>query len=389
MTESDMRKRCVGTLLVLMLIQTGMTDSGISVSHKWHGDHLSITCRLMGDKDTVSQINWEMTSSSNHTTTRLKLGIFHPVFGTYVVPEYNDTVEIQGNASSGHYTLRLRGSTVLEESQFCCKFMTFPSGGLEHCTNTRINESTEEAQVSEGPQGLLEERQVEQWALLVMGPTICLLSIAISLYYCLKYCCRHCCRRRRVFEVETYLTDQHTDSEEVTEEPPHQPPLPSPPPLQLQGFDPSKLYTKIKQDLLYGRLWKAYQGTAKAWGPTTQQGPHQQGPQQGAELGPQKVYFLLGDHRVSQREESEEPELEPNLEQEQEPQPTLERTVEPQTEPEPIHPLALEPGTQMEVQEPECNLELEPNFPSTLSAQREELESYIGTEKEEIEETRD
>ncbi|KAM9406398.1 uncharacterized protein ACWYII_026876 isoform 1-T1 [Salvelinus alpinus] len=389
MTESDMRKRCVCTLLVLMLIQTGMTDSGISVSHKWDGDHLSITCRLMGDKDTVSQINWEMTSSSNHTTTRLKLGIFHPVFGTYVFPKYNDTVEIQGNASSGNYTLRLRGSTVLEESQFCCKFMTFPSGALEQCTNTRINESTEEAQESEGPQGLLEERQVEQWALLVVGSTICLLSIAISLYYCLKYCCRHCCRRRRVFEVETYLTDQHTDSEGVTEEPPHQPTLPSPPHHQLQGFDPSKLYTKIKQDLLYGRLWKAYQGTAKAWGPTTQQGPQQQGPQQASELGPQKVYFLLGDHRASQREEPEEPELEPNLEQEQDPQPTLEGTMEPQTEPEPIHPLALEPGTQMEVQESECHLELEPNFPSTLPAQREELEPDMGTEKEETEETRD
>ncbi|XP_038851471.1 uncharacterized protein LOC120049292 [Salvelinus namaycush] len=343
----------------------------------------------MGDKDTVSQINWEMTSSSNHTTTRLKLGIFHPVFGTYVFPKYNDTVEIQGNASSGNYTLRLRGSTVLEESQFCCKFMTFPSGALEQCTNTRINESTEVAQESEGPQGLLEERQVEQWALLVVGSTICLLSIAISLYYCLKYCCRHCCRRRRVFEVETYLTDQHTDSEGVTEEPPHQPTLPSPPHHQLQGFDPSKLYTKIKQDLLYGRLWKAYQGTAKAWGPTTQQGPQQQGPQQASELGPQKVYFLLGDHRASQREEPEEPELEPNLEQEQDPQPTLEGTVEPQTEPEPIHPLALEPGTQMEVQEPECHLELEPNFPSTLPAQREELEPDMGTEKEETEETRD
>ncbi|CAB1351424.1 unnamed protein product, partial [Coregonus sp. 'balchen'] len=298
MTESDMRKRCVYTLLVFVLIQTGMTDSGISVSHTWDGYHLSITCRLMGDNDTVSQINWEMTNSTHHTTTRLKLGIFHPIFG----------------------------SAVLEDSQLCCKFITFPSGVLEHCTDTRINESTEEAQESEGPEGLLGERQVEQWALLVGGSTICLLCIATSLYYCWKYCYRHCCCRRRVFEVETYLTDQHTDSEGVTEEPPHQPTLPSTPHPQLQGFDPSKLYTKIKRDLLYGRLWKAYQGSARAWGPTTKQGPQQQWPQQGAELGPQKVYFLLGEHRASQREEPEEPEVEPNLEQEQDPQPTLEGT---------------------------------------------------------------
>lgn len=29
------------------------------------------------------------------------------------------------------------------------------------------------------------------------------------------------------------------------------------------GFDPTKLYAKIKKDLHYGRLWKAYQGRAR------------------------------------------------------------------------------------------------------------------------------
>ncbi|XP_071022439.1 uncharacterized protein [Oncorhynchus clarkii lewisi] len=342
-----MRKHWVYCLLALVLIHTGVAGSVISVSHTQDRGHLSITCRLLSENDTVSQINWEMISSHNHTTTKLKLGTFHPVFGTYVVPEYNDTVKIQSSASSRSSRLDLKGGAVEEVSQLCCVFITFPSGVREHCTHTRINENTAEAQESEDAQRLLGERTLEQWSLLVGGSTISILSIVTSLYYCWKYCCRHCCHRRRMFEVEAYLTDQHTESEGVTEEPPQQPPLPSPPQPQPQGFDPSKLYAKIKLDLLYGRLWKAYQGTATTWGPTTQHGP-QQGPQQGrqqvAEPGPQK------------REEPEEsvlqlePEHQPPLEGREEP------VTEPETESELIPPPTLDPGTQMEEMESDTGL---------------------------------
>ncbi|XP_055757092.1 protein TsetseEP-like isoform X1 [Salvelinus fontinalis] len=344
-----MRKHWAYFLLALVLIQTGIAGSVISVSHTRDREHLSITCRLLSENDTVSQINWEMISSPNHTTTKLKLGTFHPVFGTYVVPEYNDTVKIQSSASSRSSKLDLKEGAVEEVSQLCCVFITFPSGVLEHCTHTRINESTAEAQESEDAPRLLGERTLEQWALLVGGSTICILSIVTSLYYCWKYCCRHCCHRRRMFEVEAYLTDQHTESEGVTEDPPKQPPLPPPPQPQPQGFDPSKLYAKIKLDLLYGRLWKAYQGTATTWGPTTQHGP-QQGPQQVAEPGPQK------------REEPEESvlQLEPELELEPEHQPALEGREEPVTEPETeselIPPPTLDPGTQMEEMESDTGL---------------------------------
>ncbi|KAK6291809.1 hypothetical protein J4Q44_G00375940 [Coregonus suidteri] len=339
-----MRKHCDYSLLVLVLIHTGTADSVISVSHTRDREHLSISCRLRGN-DTVSQINWEMISSPNHTTTKLKLGTFHPMFGTYVVPEYNDTVEIQGSAPSRSSRLDLKGGDGEEDSQLCCIFITFPSGVLEQCTHTRINESTAEAQDSEAPERLLGERTLEQWALLVGGSTISILSIVTSLYYCWKYCCRHCCHssRRRMFDVETYLTDQHTESEGVKEEPPQQPPLPSPPQPQPQGFDPSKLYAKIKLDLLYGRLWKAYQGTATAWGPTTQHGP-QHGPQQVAEPGPQKREEP--EESILQLEPKSQPELRP------EHQPTLEGREEPVTEPETESELNtstnLDPGTQME-----------------------------------------
>ncbi|XP_045557488.1 uncharacterized protein isoform X3 [Salmo salar] len=333
-----MRKHWVYFLLALVLIQTGIAGSVISVSHTRDREHLSITCRLLPENDTVSQINWEMISSPNHTTTKLKLGTFHPVFGTYVVPEYNDTVKIQSSASSRSSSLDLKGGAVEEVSQLCCVFITFPSGVLEQCTQTRINESTAEAQESEDAQRLLGERTLEQWALLVGGSTISILSIVTSLYYCWKYCCRHCCHRRRMFEVEAYLTDQHTESEP-----------------QPQGFDPSKLYAKIKLDLLYGRLWKTYQGTATTWDPTTQHGP-QQGPQQVAEPGPQKVYFLLGENWASQREEPEEsvlqlePEHKPPLEGREEP------VTQPETESDLIPPPTLDPGTQTEEMESDTGL---------------------------------
>ncbi|CAB1345526.1 unnamed protein product, partial [Coregonus sp. 'balchen'] len=228
-------------------------DSVISVSHTRDREHLSISCRLRGN-DTVSQINWEMISSPNHTTTKLKLGTFHPMFDRTIACLYGES-------------------------------------DLSKHSDLRYHENPE-------------------------GPPIAM---------------------------------------GVKEEPPQQPPLPSPPQPQPQGFDPSKLYAKIKLDLLYGRLWKAYQGTATAWGPTTQHGP-QHGPQQVAEPGPQKLYFLLGEHWASQREEPEESilQLEPKSQPELRPehQPTLEGREEPVTEPETESELNtstnLDPGTQME-----------------------------------------
>ncbi|XP_010903957.2 uncharacterized protein si:ch211-196f2.6 isoform X1 [Esox lucius] len=345
-----MRKRCVGTLLILALLQTGIVNCRISVYRVRDGDRLSITCRIVEKNNNVTQINWEMIKSLNHTTTRVKLGTFHPEYGIHLAREYNKTVKIQGDVFDHSSTVHLTGDAMYEDSQFCCIFHTFPAGRLEKCADRG---EWVEAQESED---VHENRPVVQWALLVGGCTICFFSVSLSLYFCWKYCCRHCCGRRRVFKVETCLTDQHTDTERITEEQPHHAPLPPPPVTQPQGFDPSKLYAKIKLDLLYGRLWKAYNGATRAWGSSTQQDPQHQRSKQGEGPGPQKVYSLLGEHRGSQIKEPEEPvlklepqsatDLEHHMEAEAEQQPTQEGSEKPthETDPFPMH--APDPGTQ-------------------------------------------
>ncbi|KAL0970007.1 hypothetical protein UPYG_G00235860 [Umbra pygmaea] len=326
-----MKKRCVDTFLFLALLQTGLADSRITVSYSKVGENLSITC-CTSLNNTVVQINWEIRSQ-NQTNRPVKLGTYHPDHGIHI--EDNKNVTILGNASSGSSTLSLKGGTVDEDNQICCIFNTFPAGVLTQCTVKTELAKAHEAEAFHAE----SKRPMGQWVLLVGGCSIFLLSITLCLYYSGKFCCELCCGRRRVFEVETYLTDQHTDSEGTTDEPPHQPPLPLPPDPQPQGFDPSKLYAKIKLDLLYGRLWKAYQGASRAWSPSMQQEPQQQRSKQGEPPEPPKVYFLLGEHRASQNKEPVlelEPSPDTQPQNKAEPQPSKGEVEEPVPESDPL-----------------------------------------------------
>lgn len=111
-----------------------------------------------------------------------------------------------------------------------------------------------------------------------------------------------------MFEVHTRLTDQHAQPEYVSEEypqvslPPPSPPSLPPTPPEPQGFDPSKLYAKIRLDLLYGRLWKAYQGRSWAWSPNPP-GPDSQQELTPPQPIPERVYSLLGQPRAAEQEQ--------------------------------------------------------------------------------------
>ncbi|XP_078147960.1 uncharacterized protein LOC139930906 isoform X2 [Centroberyx gerrardi] len=269
------RQQLIYYLLLLILKHTGKADSEISVSVQQSADSLTVSCCLVRE-DRVTQINWMMTRGTNNT----KLGTYHPQFGVHIDPHFNGSVVIEGSATERSSHIHLKGDDVeMRGREVCCIFHVFPSGVLEKCI---VAETTAEAQeadaLTEPEQDVVQGRRtVVQWCLLVGGYMVCLTSIIICLYYCWRCCCRFCCWRKRVYEVQTYLSDCGTDSEESTNTPSQnqRPPavhLPQPQPQpQQKGFDPSRLYAKIKLDLLYGRIWKAYQGTARARAPATPQ----------------------------------------------------------------------------------------------------------------------
>lgn len=60
------------------------------------------------------------------------------------------------------------------------------------------------------------------------------------------------------------------------------------------GFDPAKLYAKIKEDLYYGRLWKSYQGRARV-------------PTQGSPSPARQIYYRLGERPLPERDEEGPP----------------------------------------------------------------------------------
>ncbi|KAM4604256.1 uncharacterized protein ACJ7VT_018817 isoform 2-T2 [Polymixia lowei] len=279
-----MKSRQYICVLVFMLIQRGRADSEISLSLKKSVNKLVASCSLLED-DRVNQINWVMNRGTNST----KLGTYHPVFGIHIDAQFSGSVEIRGNATERSSQLDLEWADVEDEGwEICCIFNTFPSGVLEKCS---VTVETKEADALTEPQWEEEDTSmtVIQWTLMLGGFLVYLASIAVCLYCCWRYCCRLCCWRRRVYEVQPCQTNCSTDSES-----PHVPALHLPEShLQSQpqskGYDHSKLYAKIKLDLLYGRLWKAYQGSARVRPPAT--------PQQETQ---QKVYSLLGEHGPAQ-----------------------------------------------------------------------------------------
>ncbi|XP_062849258.1 immunoglobulin domain-containing protein [Trichomycterus rosablanca] len=123
---------------------------------------------------------------------------------------------------------------------------------------------------------------LRQLGALTVGCILSLLFISI-----LFYLCQRCFfRRTRVLEIQqAYITELLTPTETNTEET-----------LEVQhdsspsGFDPKKLYAKIKEDLHYGRLWKSYQGSKQN---ATQKCLSRQ------------IYFLLGDSPLSKKDQED------------------------------------------------------------------------------------
>ncbi|KTF90816.1 hypothetical protein cypCar_00029693 [Cyprinus carpio] len=70
-------------LLILAFLESGKSNSGVSISHSRDGDGQAITCVLSGDEN-MTQINWEMLRGPNRT----KVGTYHPHFGIYIMKEY-------------------------------------------------------------------------------------------------------------------------------------------------------------------------------------------------------------------------------------------------------------------------------------------------------------
>lgn len=62
------------------------------------------------------------------------------------------------------------------------------------------------------------------------------------------------------------------------------------------SFDPTKLYAKIKEDLYYGRLWKAYQGRTRVSA-------------QGCLTGSRQIYYRLGENPLPQSDQEYRPKI--------------------------------------------------------------------------------
>lgn len=62
------------------------------------------------------------------------------------------------------------------------------------------------------------------------------------------------------------------------------------------GFEASKLYAKIKKDLYYGRLWKAYQGRARV-------------STEGCLTGSRQIYYRLGDNPLPPKDQVHRPQI--------------------------------------------------------------------------------
>lgn len=221
----------------------------------------------------MTQINWEMLKGPNRT----KLGTFHPSLGTHIPPEYETEVQIHGKSTPHPLSSLLIEVALNESMQICCAFVTFPSGKLEQCTDfsekdASINTMTKEFSHMQQEPGM---RLYGRLGAMIIGTILSLITLTM-----LFFLCRKCnCRRRQSFEICMQLTDSPAETQE------EQVPTSQ---SSSNGFDPSKLYAKIKKDLFYGRLWKSYQGQPRAW---TQDSTTDQG----------HVYHLLGQSPLPQR----------------------------------------------------------------------------------------
>ncbi|KAF5895027.1 uncharacterized protein DAT39_015249, partial [Clarias magur] len=245
-----------------------ISNNRISISLNQEGDNINFTCALSGN-ERLTQVNWEMVQGSNHT----KLGIFHPSQGIHIFSEHSGKVKIDGQqgplASS---SLSLQKEALNESELICCQFITFPSGSLRECAdNSDAVLKSVLISPAEPHAGGLKQSLFGQFGALTVGCILSLLFLTILIYICQKCICR----RAQVLEIQHMYTGPSAFGEMYTEETSELHHSPS-----LSGFDPSKLYAKIKEDLYYGRLWKSYQGRARV-------------STQGGLTGSRQIYYLL------------------------------------------------------------------------------------------------
>ncbi|XP_067299160.1 immunoglobulin domain-containing protein [Pseudorasbora parva] len=263
-------------LIILYFLESGKTKSDVSINHSLYGDGQNITCVLSGGEN-MTQINWAMLRGPNHT----KLGTYHPDFGTFINDEYKNKVKIQHKKSPRQSSSLLIKAASNESVHICCAFITFPSGKLEQCTDISKKDVSINASTIKDFTYMKQETRLGllgRLGAIIIGTILSLFILTILFYLCKN----NNCRRRKSFEIRTYRTDspaetyaEGSDDAHTSQSSPN-------------GFDPSKLYAKIKKDLFYGRLWKSYQGQPKAWtqGTMTDQG---------------HVYHLLGQSPLPKR----------------------------------------------------------------------------------------
>ncbi|KAA0723208.1 hypothetical protein E1301_Tti005327 [Triplophysa tibetana] len=251
-------------LLILAYLRSG--------SHSQYKEGRNVTCVLTGDEKMI-QINWEMIKGPNRT----KLGTFHPSLGTHIQPEYTTEVQIRGKSTPRPLSSLLIDAALNDSVQICCAFVTFPSGKLVQCTDIREKEANINTMTKDFTYMKREPRMglLGHLGAMIIGSILSLITLVMLFFLCRK--CNY--RRRQSFEICMQLTDSPAETQEEPA---------STSQSSSNGFDPSKLYAKIKKDLFYGRLWKSYQGQPKAW---TQDSTNDQG----------HVYHLLGQSPLPQR----------------------------------------------------------------------------------------
>ncbi|KAI4886534.1 hypothetical protein NFI96_026386 [Prochilodus magdalenae] len=276
-----MSKNSLRAFFVVAFLQTGISNSTVHIKQKLEGDHLIVTCSLSGEEN-LTQVNWEQLQDSNRT----KLGVFHPIYGIHIEREQAGKVKIKGNQKPPAYSsISLDLEALNKSGQICCVVMTFPLGNLRECAETSDSKEVIDTSATKPEaQGASRELGIfGQLGAVTIGSILSLLLLITSVYFCHKCCCI----RRHVFNVQQpYLTDPPSSTEMPTEETPVQQTTP--------GFDPSKLYAKIKEDFYYGRLWKSYQGRSRL-------------PTQGSPSSSRQIYYRLGEKPVPQREEDDPP----------------------------------------------------------------------------------
>ncbi|XP_046708811.1 immunoglobulin domain-containing protein isoform X2 [Silurus meridionalis] len=277
-----MIKSSLCVFFIVSFLHTGISNSRISISLSQEGDNIILTCVLYGN-ESLTQINWEMVQGSIYT----KLGIFHPTQGIHIFSEHFGKIKIQGKHKPLALSdLSFQKAAINESGQICCQFITFPSGILKQCTDISdaAIKSVLKSQEAEPHEAGRKQGLFGQFGALAVGCILSVSFLTISIYIFQRCFCR-----RQVLEIQHMYTDPSTFTEMYTEEAHEVPPSTS-------GFDPSKLYAKIKEDLYYGRLWKAYQGRTRV-------------STQGCLVGSRQIYYRLGENPLRKKDQENTPNI--------------------------------------------------------------------------------